>query len=376
MLQIVTGIGASLNRIIRTPNVQIIQMMSRTGKIHSMDAVEARLAERGIECIRERFRVPALPQVSTSAGFLCGAAGAFLLAGGHPAKAFLTGLAGALLLLLDACGFSPLNWLGPKEKRSVLVIPGTLSEENRKALFLAVPTFCRLTRAGYFSREAASRRCARTFGHILSFSLPVLAATATLHFLPRLPAAEVLAGAVLAALSAGEWVRREPAHEVRNLAADWVERWLPAGPGFRPFVLVYAGDEADVKFFLAKYRHPVFRGHGVFLEFAETASGPPAASRREGGFLLPYRVDPLLLARVRAAAGEIGIPSLRTQDIRFRSGGLAAMARGFKAVTLFRMEAPPAEETAFPVDTAVSWVSEVVRRSGAEADLTVHDKGV
>lgn len=358
-----------------TVSLYKIQVMSRMGDI-PMGAIEARLAERGIEFFRERFRVPALPQVSPSAGFLCGAAGAFLLAGGHPAKAFLTGLTGALILLLDACGFSPLDWLGPKEKRSVLVIPGTFSEEKRKALFLAVPLFCRLTRGGYFSRKAALERAARTLGLILSLSLPAQAAAEMLHCLPGLPVAEVLAGAALAALSSWEWIRREPVPDVRNLAADWVERWGPAGPGFRPFVLVYTGDEAEVKFFLAKYRHPVLRGHGIFLEFAETASGPPAASGREGGFLLPYRVDPLLLSRVRAAAGELGIPFFRTQDLRFRSGGLAAMARGFKAVTLFRMEAPPAEETAFPVETAVSWISEIVRRSGSKADLTVSGKGV
>ena len=141
--------------------------MPRADNNDSLDAQEARLAERGINCIRERFRVPAFPQISPSAGFLCCAAGAFLLAAAHPVKAFLFSLAGAMLLLLDACGFSPLDWLGPKEKRSVLVIPGTFSEENRKALFLAVPLACRLTGKGPLSGKAAFRRASATVADLL-----------------------------------------------------------------------------------------------------------------------------------------------------------------------------------------------------------------
>lgn len=351
-------------------------MMSRTGKNDPLDALEARLVERGLACIRERFRVPAIPQISPSTGFLCGAAGAFLLAAGHPVKAFLFGLAGALLVLLDACGFSPLDWLGPKEKRSVLVIPGTFSEETRKALFLAVPLACRLTREDCFSGKAAFRRAAFAFGHLLLIALPAVAAATTLLYIPPLPTPEVLAGAALAALSAGAWRREEPSHESRNLAVEWVGRWVTAGSGFLPFILLYPGDEAEVKFFLAKYRHPLFRGHGIFLEFAEAACGPPAATGREGGFLLPYQVDPALLSRVREAANARGVPSLQTPSLRFKTGGLIAMARGFKAVTLFRLESPPAQETAFPPETAISWVMEIVKRSGAEANLTVRPEGV
>jgi hypothetical protein len=343
--------------------------MLRTDKNDPLDALEARLAERGIACIRERFRAPSFPQISRSAGFLCAAAGAFLLAGGHPVKAFLIGLAGALLLLLDACGFSPLDWLGPKEKRSVLVVPGTFSDESRKALFLAIPLCCRLTRAGHFSRETSFRRAASTFGHLLSISLPVLAGMEMLLYLPPLPAAEVAAGIALAALSAAEWIGRKPVTSPRNMAVEWVARLAATGSGFRPFVLLYPGDVAEVKFFLAKYRHPLFRGHGVFLEFAEAACGPPAASGREGGFILPYRVDPALLSRVLEAARECGVPSPETPALRFKSGGLAAMARGFKAVTLFRLEAPPAQKTAFPPETAVSWVGEIVKRSKSQADI-------
>jgi len=343
--------------------------MPRTGKNDPIGALEGTLAERGIESIRERFRVPACPQISPSAGFLCGAAGAFLLASGRPVSSFFAGLAGALILLLDACGFSPLDWLGPKEKRSVLVVPGTFSEEKRKALFLAVPLYCRLTREGYFSMEAAFRRAVAVVGLLLSFALPVLAGAATLLYLPPFPATEALLGAALAAAGAVAWIRREPVPAARNLAADWVERWAPPGESeFRPFVLLYPGDVAEVKFFLAKYRYPVLRGHGVFLEFPEDARGPAAASGGEGGFPLPYRVDPSLLSRVRAAAKECGIPFLRTPALRFQSGGLVAMARGFKAVTLFRLEGSAPEGTALSRETAVSWVEEIVRRSDTPAD--------
>ncbi|MBI5342645.1 MAG: hypothetical protein HZB63_04930, partial [Deltaproteobacteria bacterium] len=165
--------------------------------------------------------MPSFPQISPSAGFLCGAAGAFLLASGRPVSSFFAGLAGALILLLDACGFSPLDWLGPKEKRSVLVVPGTFSEEKRKALFLAVPLYCRLTREGYFSREAGFRRAVAAVGLLLSFSLPVLAGAATLLYLPPLPATGVLLGAALAAAAAGGWIRRDPVPATRNLAAEW-----------------------------------------------------------------------------------------------------------------------------------------------------------
>jgi hypothetical protein len=70
---------------------------------------------------------------------------------------------------------------------------------------------------------------------------------------------------------------------------------------------------------------------------------------------------------VREAAIGCGVPFLQTTTLRFKSGGLIAMARGFKAVTLFRLEAPPAQTTAFPPETAISWVMEIVKRSGAEA---------
>ncbi|HEY7527943.1 MAG TPA: hypothetical protein VH660_02235, partial [Candidatus Deferrimicrobiaceae bacterium] len=214
--------------------------------------------------------MPAFPQISPCAGFLLGAAGAFLLASGHPDASFLVGIAGALLLVLSFCGFSPLDWMGPREMRSVLVVPGTPSEERRIALFVAVPLCCRLTSSGVFSRRAVLRRSASAAGLLLCIALPLLAGAASLHFLPPLRVPAALAGVSLLALAAAEWARPKPAAPRRNLAAEWAARsFPPPGPGARPFLLVYPGDEAEVKFFLAKYRRQVLRGRGIFVEFAE-----------------------------------------------------------------------------------------------------------
>src|SRR3990172_8892321 len=131
--------------------------MSRAGELAS---VEELLRARGLEFVRERFRLPSRPHLSPSAGFLSCAAGAFLLAKGCAAASFLLAVAGAIILLLDAYGFSPLAWLGPREMRSVLIVPGTPSGEKKKALFFGFPLRCRLTETGYFSREEALRRAA------------------------------------------------------------------------------------------------------------------------------------------------------------------------------------------------------------------------
>jgi len=333
--------------------------MTRAGKNDPIGDLERKLAQRGVVCVRERFRIPAFPQISPCAGFLLCAAGAFLLAAERPAASFLVGIPGALLLVLSTCGFSPLDWLGPKERRSVLVVPGTPSEEKRKALFLAIPLFCRLTSSGYFSREAALRRAAGAFGFFLSLALSVLAGAATLRYLPPLPMTGVLAGTAMGLLAAGEWVRGKPAVPARNLAAGWVERSIPSrGPEARPFILVYSGDAAEVKFFLAKYRRPVFRGQGIFFEFAEGSVGPPAVSVREGS-VLPYRVDPALFSRVRAAGEVCGIHFARMPTLRLTSGGRVAMSRGFKAVTLFRPEDPSAAEPGLSDERAAAWLAEI-----------------
>ncbi|HZW36519.1 MAG TPA: hypothetical protein VFF01_06220 [Candidatus Deferrimicrobiaceae bacterium] len=332
------------------------------------------LGQRGIPAVRERFRVPAFPQISPCAGFLLGAAGAFLLASGHPDASFLVGIAGALLLVLYHCGFSPLDWMGPREMRSVLVVPGTPAEEHRKALFVAVPLFCRLTSGGVFSRRASLRRSAGAVGLLLCIALPLLAGAASLHFLTPLRVPAVLAGAALSALAAAEWVRGNPAVPRRNLAAEWAARsFPPPGPGARPYLLLYPADEAEVKFFLAKYRRHVLRGQGIFVEFAESSAGPPAVTIGEGPFFLPYRVDPALFSIVRAAGDACGVHSAAMPRLRFPSGGLVAMSRGFAAVTLFRMEAPAGEGSPLSDPNARAWLEKMI---GEPDDLTEKRKGV
>src|SRR3990170_151682 len=219
--------------------------------------IEGLLRARGVEPVRERFRLPSRPQLSPSAAFFACAAAAFLLATGAAAASFLLGTAGVALLLLDACGFSPLAWAGPKETRTVLVVPGTPSEEKEKALFFGLPLRCRLTRAGYFSRAEALRRI-----------VSAVSAGVLLLIVPPVPAFGALAGVAMLALSAGEWIRPVAIGGPENMAAGWADRLaFPPDARFRPHLLVYSGDPAEVKYFLARYRGPLFRGRGVFLEF-------------------------------------------------------------------------------------------------------------
>jgi hypothetical protein len=317
--------------------------------------------------------VPAYPQISPSAGFLLCATGALLLASGRPASSFLVGISGALVLVLSACGFSPLDWLGPKEGRSVLVVPGTPSGEDRKALFLAIPVCCRMTSSEFFSREAAIRRAFSVSGVLLSLALPVFSGAAALLYLPSLPAAGALAGAALCLLGAGEWASGKFPAPVRNVAAGWVGLSARSTePAARPYILVYSGDIAEVKFFLAKYRRHVFRGHCVFAEFAEGGCGPPAVSAREG-LLVPCAVDHALFSRVRAAGDACGIRHARTASLGFTTGGRIAMSRGFKAVTIFRLEAPPDGEAGLPDGQALAWLDGI---ASTPNDLTAGGKGV
>ena len=329
-------------------------------RICELEHLEKELAQRGVACVRERFRVPAYPQLSTCAGFLFCAAGYFLHTGGSPAASFLVGISGTLLLILSACGFTPLDWLGSKERRSVLIVPGTPSDVNRKALFLAIPLYCRFTSSGYYSRDATIRRSIIAFGDLLALALPILAGATALRYLPPLPWAGALGGIAMGVLAAGECARGKPAALPRNLAAGWLGEVVPSpGSGSRPFFLVYTGDEAEVKFFLAKYRRPIFRGRGIFVEFAAGSCGPPAVSAREGPFFLPYRVDHGLFSNVLAAGEACGIPSARTPTLRTTSGGLAAMSRGFQAVTLFRIEAPSGSETGLSDEHAIAWFARI-----------------
>jgi hypothetical protein len=269
-----------------------------------------------------------------------------------------------MVLVLYACGFSPLDWLGPKDKRSVLVVPGTPSGERRKAFFLAIPLFCRLASSGVLSREAARRRTSNTFGILISVALPVMAAAAALRYLQSLPAACVLSGAALCLLVAVEWVRGDDAAPARNLAVRWAERYVPPdAQGAIPFVLVYTGDVSELKFFLAKYRRHVFRGQGIFAEFAEGSCGAAAVSDREGP-LVSYRVDPALFALVRAAAQACGVRNAAARKLGFLSGGRIAMSRGFRAVTVFRADAASAEEEGLSDERASAWLSEIASAGG------------
>jgi hypothetical protein len=370
--QYVNGIGLSSDNIYRLLYSAIIQVMMRAGKNDLVGGLERELARVDVAFYRERFRVPAFPQISPCTGFLLSAAGAFLLAAGRPAASFLAGISGAMILVLYVCGFSPLDWLGPKEKRSVLVVPGTPSDENRKALFLAIPLFCRLTSMESFSREAALRRASGAFGFLLSIALPVLAGAAALRYIPHLPGAGALAGAAMCLLGAGEWARGKNPAPAGNLAVRWVERSVPSTePVVRPYILVYSGDVAEVKFFLAKYRRPVFRGQGIFVEFAEVSCGPPAVSVREGP-IIPYRVDRALFSRVRSAGEACGVRHAGMRTLGFISGGRIAMSRGFKAVTIFRLESASGAESGLSDERAFAWLAGIA----SDEDLTGARKGV
>lgn len=342
--------------------------MARADKNDPIGRLEGELLGRGIDCVRERFRIPACPQLTASVGYLLCAAGAFLLAAGRPATSFLVGVSGTMLLVVDACGFSPLGWLGPKEKRSVLVVPGSPSGAMRLARFFAVPLRCRFTPAGHFSREAVFWRSFGAFGFLIALVLPFLSGAAALRFLPPLPAPGTLAGAALGALATGEWLRRKPAAARRNLASAWVARITAAArPEARPFILVYSGDEAEVKFFLAKYRRQVLRGQGIFVEFSEGSCGSAAAGVREGPFFFPYAVDPGLLLNVRTAGEACGIPAHGMATLRLKSGGLAAMSRGFKAVTLFRRQGLSGAEPGLTDERAAAWLAEIAAARGGPA---------
>lgn len=338
------------------------------GTTEAYDAVERHLEARGVPCSRERFRVPSPPRLSAPAGFLAFAASAFLLLAGHAAAAFLLSAAGGILLLLDACGFSPLDWLGPKEPRSVLVVPGTPSDGGRRAVVFSVPVRCRAAGRGRFPRAEAVRGAVRAAGLLLGFGLWAVCGGVLLLYLAPPGAAAGAAGAAMAALAALE--RFPPASGERppNLAAGWVDRLAaPTREGVRPFVLVNSGDEAEVKYFLARHRGPVFRGAVIFVEFAPGAAGPPAMSAREGPFL-PYRVDAELARRARDAAKAARIPGPGARTLWQRSPALVAMSRGFRAITLFREEGPPKAGWGGSDEAALAWVRAVAE---TETDRTI-----
>ena len=336
-----------------------------------LDRVEGLLRARGIDCHRERFRLPSRPRLSPSAGLLLGSAGGFLLAAGRPTSSFLLAVAGATVLLLDAYGFSPLAWLGPRRTRSLLVVPGTPSEDRRKALFFGIPLRCRLTEAGHFSRGEALLRAAFAAGPALAFLLCAVSGGVLLVLLPPVPRFGGAAGTALFLLAAAAWAGPAPGDGPPNEAASWADRLAAREDPFRPFLLVYSGDAEEVKFFLARHRGSLLRGHGIFLEFPPGSFGRPAASVAEGPFL-PYRVDPPLLSLVRQVGEAHGVSPVTTLPLRDKSAGLFAMARGFRAITLFRLESPPVPDAPFPAETALAWargIADAFARGGVP-DLT------
>lgn len=327
--------------------------------------VEGLLRARGVEPVRERFRLPSRPRLSPCMALSACAASAFFLSAGAAAASFLLGTAGVAFLLLDACGFSPLAWAGPRETRTILVVPGTPSEEGKKALFFGLPLRCRLTRDGYFSRPEALRRIVSAGGVALAILLCAVSAGVLLLFLPPVPVFGALAGVALLALAAEEWIRPAATGGPENAAAGWADRLaFPPGARFRPHLLVYSGDPAEVKYFLARYRGPLFRGRGVFLEFPREAEGSPAASVKEGP-LFPCRADPALLSLVREAGRRHGVPFVSVAALRDKSPGLFAMARGFSAVTLFPLPLPSVPNLPFPAETAAGWAEGIAAAAGA-----------
>lgn len=335
------------------------------------------LSERGVECVLERFRLPASPRLTPATAWFAGTAAAFLLCRGHAAASFLLAAAGSILLLLDDRGFSPLDWLGRKESRSVLVVRGTPTDGGRKAMFFCVPIACRLTKAAVFSGAESIRRTLHAAGLFLCAALCVVSAGMLLLLwsVPPLPAA--VAGVALLGVSVLEAFPRARPGAVRNLAAGWMELLSqPADHGHRPFLLLYSGDPEEVKYFLARHRGDLFRGTGVFLEFSAAAEGPAAVSVREGP-VLPVRVDAGLIERVRSSGAECGVPRVRETILRYKSPGLFAMARGFRTVTLFRGEAPSGGETPFTEREAKRWargiLSRIVSREPGKRDLSRRD---
>jgi hypothetical protein len=353
---------------------------TRTGNREDFEALERTLAGRNIPYVRESFRVPALPGISPSAGLALAACGGFLLSAGRPGASFLFALSGTLFLLLFSCGHTPLDWLGPKERRFALVVPGDATDGERTAVFLAVPLFCRRDGGGRGGAGAAGaqpppgasplsssretiRRAGFAAGALIALGLAAYAGAVALLYAADRPSIGGAAGVVLSILSALAWIPEDTRPLPPNGAAGWLDLFAsPLRTGPRPFVLFFGGDPAEVKFFLAKYRRHVFRGLGLFLEFPGGDGGGPAASLREG-FPLPHRVDPRIVARVRAAAGNGGIGEVRPLPRPFVSAGLVAMTRGFKAVTLSRLPSPSPGIQHLSDESAASWISGIVNAS-------------
>lgn len=328
-----------------------------------IEAPARRLSDRGIECVLERFRLPAHPRVTPPLGFFAGAAAAVLLPLGSGAASFLTATAASVLLWLDDRGYSPLDWIGRKEGRTVLVIPGSPADGKRPAHFFGIPLLCRSPEDGALSGSASWRRVLHVSGLLLCAALCLVSAARLLRLWAAPSMAIVGVGTVLLLAAASESLIRVRAEPVRNRASEWLEPLSrPASDGRRPFLLLYSGDPEEVKYFLARHRRDLLRGTGLFLEWPDGASGGPAVSVREGA-ILPLRVDPSLHARVRSAAGSCGIPRVRDRILRYKSPGMFAMARGFRAATLSGGKTMPEGE-------AIGWAREILERGVPGRDTT------
>ena len=331
-----------------------------------METLARELSSRGFDCVLERFRLPSSPRLTPPAGFLACSAAAFSLAAGRGAASFLLATLGTILLLLDDRGFSPLDWLGRKRSRAVLVVRGTPSNTEGRALFFGLPLRCRLTGNGYYSRGETARRGLHAAGMLLCAALWLASAALLLLYLPPLPVPGAVAGAALLSLSVLEGVFSAAPAGPENRAPRWAARLAgSAGERFVPHLLVYSGDPEEVKYFLARHRGALLRGTGLFLEFPSGANGPLAVSVREGP-LLPYRVDAGLVSRVRSAGDRSGVPPFREATLRYRSPALFSMARGFRAVTLFRLVGPPEEGAGTEEETAAAWAAGIASGWRAE----------
>jgi len=327
-----------------------------------IEALARRLSDRGIECVLERFRLPARPRVTPPLGFFAGAAAAVLLPLGSGAASFLTATAASVLLWLDDRGYSPLDWIGRKEGRSVLVISGSPADGERPVHFFGVPLLCRSPEDEALSGSASWRRVLHAAGILLCAALCLVSAARLLRLWAAPSMAIVGVGTALLLAAASESLFRVRAEPARNRASGWLEPLSrPTEGGRRPFLLLYSGDPEEVKYFLARHRKDLFRGTGLFLEWPPGASGDPAVSEREGA-ILPLRVDPALHARVRSAAVACGIPRVRDRILRYKSPGMFAMARGFRAATLSGGKSMPGGE-------AIRWAREIVERAVSGGDV-------
>lgn len=327
----------------------------KSTRSQEIEARARRLSERGIECVLERFRLPAHPRLTPPAAFLAGSASAFLLRGGHGSASVLAATVATILLWLDLRGFSPLDWIGRKEPRVVAVVPGSPGDTGRRALFLGIPISCRPRKEPFVRGAEPPPAGLCSAGFFLCAAIGLGAAAHLMRLWTASPRASAAAGAALLAAAVLKAVSRSSPGALPNRAAGWMESLSrPSPDGVRPFLLLYSGDPEEVKYFLARHRGELLRGTGLFLVFPAGDSGPHAVFAREGP-ILPLRVDPALRKAARDAAESSGIRDLRETVLRGKSPGMFAAARGFCAITLLGGD-PTADEA------ALRWIRGMVER--------------